>query len=210
MLDSAEGIATFESGGTTYVAVASKFDDGVQIIKLNAPLTVDAGSAQTVDEGDTVTLSGTASDLDGDPLTYRWTHDSTLTINFANDTALSTTFTAPQVTSDTTVTFTLTVSDDTDSASDTVSVTITNVNKPPTVDAGSAQTVDEGDTVTLSGTASDLDGDPLTYRWTHDSTLTINFANDTALSTTFTAPRVTSDTTVTFTLTVSDDHRLRF
>ena len=64
--------------------------------------------------------------------------------------------------------------------------------------------------MTLSGTASDLDGDPLTYRWTHDSTLTINFANDTALSTTFTAPRVTSDTTVTFTLTVSDDHRLRF
>ena len=82
-----------------------------------------------------MTLSGTASDLDGDPLTYRWTHDSTLTINFANDTALSTTFTAPRVTSGTTVTFTLTVSDDTDSASDTVSVTISDTdsanNTPP-------------------------------------------------------------------------------
>ena len=174
----------------------------------NSPPTVNAGLDQTVDEGDTVTLSGTASDSDNDPLTYMWTHDSDLPITLADDTALSTTFTAPAVTQDTTVTFTLAVSDATDSVTDTVSVTITDTtpsNTQPTVNAGPDQTVDEGDTVTLSGTASDSDGDPLTYMWTHDSALSISLADDTALSTTFTAPAVTQDTTVTFTLAVSDD-----
>ena len=101
----------------------------------NAPV-VGAGLDQTVDEGDTVTLSGTASDSDNDPLTYMWTHDSALSISLADDTALSTTFTAPAVTQDTTVTFTLAVSDDTDSATDTVSVTITDTTPgsiPPAV-----------------------------------------------------------------------------
>ena len=174
----------------------------------NSPPTVNAGLDQTVDEGDTVTLSGTASDSDNDSLTYMWTHDSALPISLADDTALSTTFTAPAVTQDTTVTFTLAVSDATDSVTDTVSVTITDTtpsNTQPTVNAGPDQTVDEGDTVTLSGTASDSDNDPLTYMWTHDSILPITLADDTALSTTFTAPAVTQDTTVIFTLAVSDD-----
>ena len=102
----------------------------------NSQPTVNAGPDQTVDEGDTVTLSGTASDSDNDPLTYMWTHDSDLPITLADDTALSTTFTAPAVTQDTTVTFTLAVSDATDSATDTVSVTITDTTPgsiPPAV-----------------------------------------------------------------------------
>ena len=105
----------------------------------NSPPTVNAGpdqTDQTVDEGDTVTLSGTALDSDNDPLTYMWTHGSALPISLADDTALSTTFTAPAVTQDTTVTFTLAVSDDTDSVTDMVSVTITDTTPgsiPPAV-----------------------------------------------------------------------------
>ena len=176
--------------------------DQVEItVTNNDPPTVNAGADQAVDEGDTVTLTGTATDDDDDPLTYRWTHDSSLAITMANDTSLSTTFTAPAATADTTVTFTLTVSDGTnDGVTDQVEITVTN-NDPPTVNAGADQAVDEGDTVTLTGTATDDDDDPLTYRWTHDSSLAITMANDT---TTFTAPAATADTTVTFTLTVSD------
>ena len=80
-------------------------------------------------------------------------------------------------------------------------------NWPPVVDAGPDQAVLEGSTVTLSGTATDHDGDDLTYQWSHDSTgLAIAFFNATAISTTFTAPQVDADTTVTFTLNVSDGH----
>ena len=178
---------------------------GLSTAPTNAPPTVQAGADQTVQEGDTVTLTGTATDPDGDPLTYLWTHDSTLDIQLANSTSVSTTFTAPRVTSNTTITFTMTATDAHNAtASDRVEITIAQVNAPLAVQAGPDRTIPEGDTVTLTGTATDPDGDPLTYLWTHDSTLEIAFANSTAPSTTFTAPEVSSNTTITFTLTADD------
>ena len=63
-------------------------------------------------------------------------------------------------------------------------------NQPPVVGAGTDQTVREGDTVTLSGTATDADGDSLTYKCTHDSALSITLADDASPSTTFEAPAV--------------------
>ena len=62
--------------------------------------------------------------MDGDPLTYSWSHDSSLAIEFANSTAPSTTFTAPQVSSNTTFTLTLTVDDGAQAASDSMGITI--------------------------------------------------------------------------------------
>ncbi len=78
---------------------------------------------------------------------------------------------------------------------------------PPAVDAGTDQAVREGDTVTLRGTASDPDGDAMTYLWTHDMQgLGISLGNATALSTTFAAPSVDSEAAVTFTLTATDEN----
>ncbi len=71
-------------------------------------------------------------------------------------------------------------------------VTIEN-NDPPSIDAGTDQTVLEGATVTLAGTATD-DGSSLTYGWTHDSDLAITLSDSAALTATFSAPAVTSDT----------------
>ena len=173
----------------------------------NNPPTVDAGQDQAVSEGDTVTLNGTASDQDGDQITYSWSHDSALPITISTATARSTTFIAPAVDSDTAVTFVLSVSDGTNAdVTDQVTITILDVpvNNPPTVDAGQDQAVSEGDTVTLNGTASDQDGDQITYSWSHDSTLDIILNNSTSPSATFTAPQVISNTTFTFTLTASD------
>ena len=87
-----------------------------------------------------------------------------------------------------------------------LNVTVTgSANSPPVVDAGDDQTVAEGATVSLSGTATDDDPeDDLTYEWTHDSSLTITFADSAALSTTFTAPDVAANTTITVTLTAND------
>ena len=173
----------------------------------NRPPTVNAGTDQGVVEGATVTLSGTATDGDPeDALTYEWTHDDSLAITFATPAALSTTFAAPDVAANTTVTVTLTVNDGTVDVADTLQVTITDSpNRPPTVNAGTDQGVVEGATVTLSGTATDGDPeDALTYEWTHDDSLAITFATPAALSTTFAAPDVAANTTVTVTLTVND------
>ena len=172
----------------------------------NTAPTVNAGADQTVKNGDTVTLAGNATDGENDPLTYLWTHDQPgLGISLANDTALSTTFTAPQVNADTAINFTLAVNDGINvPVTDQVIITVTN-NAPPTAEAGANQTVREGDTVTLAGNATDGENDPLTYLWTHDQPgLGISLANDTALSTTFTAPQVNADTSITFTLNVTD------
>ena len=186
------------------------------VILINTPPTVDAGQDQTVNEDTQVTLSGTTTDADGDLLTYLWSHDQATGIIINNSTSLLTTFTAPQVSSNTTFTFTLTASDGNATGSDTVSITVLDIpiddqpviliNTPPTVDAGQDQAVNEDTQVTLSGTATGADGDPLTYLWTHNSTtLDIALANATSASTTFTAPRVDSDTAIAFTLTANDD-----
>ena len=94
----------------------------------NSTLVVEAGSDQTVQEGAIVTLSGTVTGNDVDHVTYLWTHNSDLAIQFANDTSVSATFTAPAVDTETDVSFTLTVFDGTFTVSDSLDVTITNSN----------------------------------------------------------------------------------
>ena len=91
----------------------------------------------------------------------------------------------------------------------TLTVTVTGQdNHLPDITAGGSADVYEGSVGRLTGTASDPDtGDILTYQWTHNGTLSlgITIANNTALSTTFeVAGDVTTDTSVTFTLTVND------
>ena len=155
-------------------------------------------------------LSGTATDPDGDTLTYSWTHDQPdLGISLAGSDTLSPSFTAPNVGADTAVTFTLRVTDRHNAtASDTATITITDsANSPPTADAGSDRAVQEGQAVTLNGTAADADPeDTLAHSWTHDSTLDIQMAGADTLSPSFTAPQVSSNTTVTFTLMVTDQY----
>ena len=173
----------------------------------NSPPEVNAGNDQQEAEGSTVSLDATVTDDDtGDTLTYTWTHNSTLSITLANDSVPDTTFTAPNVSEETDIEFTLTVSDGTATVSDKTIVTITDsANSPPEVNAGNDQQEAEGSTVSLDATVTDDDtGDTLTYTWTHNSTLSITLANDSVPDTTFTAPNVSEETDIEFTLTVSD------
>ena len=95
------------------------------------------------------------------------------------------------------------------STSAPVSVTIDNtrdpVNNPPTVSAGPAQTVDSESSVTLSGSATDPEGDSLTYSWEQVSGPSVGTITDASkLQASFTAPTVTVDTDLLFRLTVGD------
>ncbi len=175
----------------------------VTVQQVNKTPIANAGSDQTVNEGETVTLDGTGSyDPDDDPLTYHWTAPEGITLS--DETAAEPTFTAPEVSKDTDYTFALIVNDGTeDSQPDEVIVTVQQVNKTPIANAGSDQTVNEGETVTLDGTGSyDPDDDPLTYHWTAPEGITLS--DETAAEPTFTAPEVTVDTTFVFSLVVND------
>ena len=77
------------------------------------------------------------------------------------------------------------------------------VNTAPIANAGSAQSVNEGDAVRLDGTSSTDDVGIVSYGWTSDYTaLTLN--NSDTVAPTFTAPEVQIETEITFTLTVTD------
>ena len=96
-----------------------------------------------------MTLSGTATDADpGDVLTYEWTHDGPSGITLANRAALSTSFTAPSVTANTTVTVTLTVNDEAVDVSDTLQVTIAD---SPGLNLPAAGSIANNSTLELDG-----------------------------------------------------------
>jgi hypothetical protein len=85
-------------------------------------------------------------------------------------------------------------------------LTVEDVNQDPTADAGADQTVTAGDTVTLDATgSSDPDGSIASYSWTETTSSGVSLSDTSAAQPTFTAPDVSSETTLTFEVEVTDD-----
>ena len=161
-----------------------------------------AGAPQSVVAGTTVTLNGSGTDADGDDLTYAWTQTGGPAVTLSSTTAAKPTFTAPSSAS--TLTFSLVVRDGrANSAAATTTVTTTPVNQVPVANAGTAQTVNTGTTVTLDGSGSrDADNDPLTYMWTQTGGPAVTLSSRTVQKPTFIAPATPA--TLTFSLVVRD------
>ncbi|MDD4410009.1 MAG: PKD domain-containing protein [Candidatus Pacebacteria bacterium] len=167
-------------------------------------INVDAGADRNAQSGGSVRLLPTVSHSEGDPLIYSWNcNNGTL----SSATVLSPNLTLPTVTVNTPITCTLTASTaEGDSANDSVIITVIggtddNQNHNPVADAGQNKIVFSGKTVTLLGDATDQDGDPLTYAWSCDSG---SLSNSTILNPVFTAPTISSETTVNCNLVVTD------
>ena len=186
-------------------------DSNVVNVRVNnvnhAPL-ADAGGDQVVPEGSPVNLDGSASaDVDGDLLTYTWEQTDGSIVELLNASTATPSFVAPDVgASDGILVFTLTVRDGFGGvARDTVGVRVKYVNRPPTADAGADQVCNEGSQVNLRGTATDPDGNALTFSWMQLSGPIVTLADETALDSTFIAPPVTrAGDTILLRLTVTD------
>ncbi|MCY4491085.1 MAG: hypothetical protein OXC46_06445 [Thaumarchaeota archaeon] len=125
-LDGANGITSFTIGSKTYLAVTGSEDDGVQILGINRSPNANAGSDKNAILNATVTLDGTGSrDPDGDSnLRYSWVQTSVSPMVIMDDpTSARTTFTAPADPAE--LVFRLTVSDETRSDTDDITITIT-------------------------------------------------------------------------------------
>ena len=216
-------ISGLEIGVTYYFVVTaytseaeSGYSDEISytIPEENDPPTANAGPDQTVNEGATVTLNGSnSSDTDDGIASYQWTQTGGTSVTLSSATAVSPTFTAPDVgTGGTSLTFQLTVTDNGGlQSTDSCIVNVTWDNESPTANAGSDQTVSEGVTVTLNGSnSSDTDDGIASYQWTQTGGTSVTLSSAAAVSPTFTAPDAgTGGTSLTFQLTVMDNGGLQ-
>ena len=152
----------------------------VPMAPLNTEPTANAGDNQSTTSGAEVTLDGSASsdsedDIAGTALSYNWAQTSGATVTLSSTNTITATFTAPDVGAETTLVFTLTVTDS-DGASSSAEVTITLAVTLP--DAPNAPTIalfeDSGaldnDGITNNGqiTVSNLE-DGATWQYSIDS-----------------------------------------
>lgn len=162
-----------------------------------------AGADATYNAGDTITLEGSGSDADGDSLAYSWRQleggpaEISLSDPHSDKPGFSTTQYGVYQ-------FELTINDGhVDSAPDAVTITI---NGLPVADAGSAQNVDIGTSVTLHGeNSSDPEGKALTYAWQllAGAPAPVNLSDPASAAPSFT-PAAPGN--YDFQLTVTDEH----
>ena len=132
-----------------------------------APVAV-AGADQAIHAGDVVTLDGSSSTDDNTvsaSLAYEWTLSTKPTGSSAALTGAATS--APTFLADKTGTYTATliVTDEAGLASAIDEVTISSDNLAPTANAGVDLVTAIGRSTTITGTATDPDGDGMTYHW---------------------------------------------
>ncbi|MGD7037028.1 PKD domain-containing protein [Methylotuvimicrobium buryatense] len=165
-----------------------------------APPVANAGSAQTVTSGASVTLNGAGST--GTIDSYAWEQTAGPSVTLSNPNSASAGFTAPTVATQTVLTFRLTAANSAGPSQATVNVTITPAATAPVANAGSAQTVTSGASVTLNGTGST--GTIDSYAWEQTAGPSVTLSNPNSASAGFTAPSVIEPTLLTFTLTTTN------
>lgn len=134
----------------------------------NQPPVLQPIAAQQINENQAFTLTPSASDPDGDVLS--WSGSNLPAGAAVNPTTGALTWTPSYTQSGLYNAIILTVSDGHGgTAAASLSIGVVNVNRPPVVNLVPSQTVNENTTLTVTPTASDADGDAL--HWWGDTTL---------------------------------------
>jgi chitinase len=173
---------------------------------VNKPPVANAGSDLSATGPAEVTLNGSAShDPENGALTYSWKQVSGPQASLLDATQAKARVVLDAVSSDINLVFELTVTDDQGlSAKDQVVVTnkAPQPNLPPVVSVPASATVEAGKQVSIKATASDPNGDALSYQWTVPAGLSATGLDSATLV--VTGSNVTSDTAYDLTLVVTD------
>ncbi|MGY3688416.1 glycosyl hydrolase family 18 protein [Vibrio coralliilyticus] len=168
-----------------------------------------AGADVSVTGPASVVLDGSSSsDSDGSVASYAWEQLSGTSVSLTGANIAQASFDVAEVTQTETLTFKLTVTDNEGATgTDTVVVTVQAkdtgpVNTAPVAAVSAPATANAGDVVVVDASgSSDADNDTLTYSWDVPAGLNATISGATV---TFTAAEYTQDTSLLFTVTVSD------
>ena len=158
-----------ETSNTRVYPVTFIVDDGaaedsevvtINVTNVNRPPVLGTIGAQSLTEGDSYSLTIQATDPDNDPLTFSATNLPSGAVFVPEARALNW---IPDNNQAGSYSVTFNVSDGTDSVSETVVLTVNNGNEAPVLDAIGSQTIAEGAPLEFVITASDPNGDNLTY-----------------------------------------------
>jgi len=160
--------------------------------------------------GATVTLDGSEStDADDGVASYLWTQVDGTPVTLSDPILAVTTFAVPETDQQgSNLTFQLMVTDA--GGLQSTANCLVYITQTPIPDAGSDQTVDYGQIVTLNSNSTDPDGEIVSYQWTQISGTPVTLSDPTSAQPTFTAPDVGPDGDIlTFSLTVTDNSGLQ-
>ncbi|WNC68926.1 aryl-sulfate sulfotransferase [Thalassotalea nanhaiensis] len=173
---------------------------------LNASPTLAIHAPVESNELEVVELSAVAADDDGVISSYLWQQIAGTPVVLNGVNHLTVSFTAPEIAQDEILEFSLTVQDnDGAEARETVSLSVLNVNKLPSITIDAVQQVNELSVLNLAATASDEDGEIVSYNWQQVSGTAANLVSNTEAELMILLPNIELDELLTFTLTVTDD-----
>jgi len=165
--------------------------------------TVSVAASVSLKENRTTSIAATATD-DDDTITYSWTQVSGPTLSLTNAATATVGVTAPAVDANGAAVLRITVTDQgNQTASADVTVNVTN-NVLPTVTAAFG-TAAEKSVVTLTAVAADTDGQIASYNWTQTAGTPVTLTGAGTAAVSFTAPSVTENTGLAFSVNVTDD-----
>ncbi|MEC4087283.1 PKD domain-containing protein [Pseudoalteromonas rubra] len=173
----------------------------------NALPAVSVSADDEVTEGVTFTLLADASDSDGQIASYSWSYNSELKLEVSDVTERILQVTAPDITSNMTAHFSVTVEDNqgaTATASHAVVVRAL-PNVAPTAIIQGESTLLEGQQLILTAQASDSDGEIEQYSWRHTSSVDLVLDTSVEGQLSLSTPDIMLDSTATVYLEVTDN-----
>jgi hypothetical protein len=205
---SADSTLTFQFKATDSAGASASSVVNVTVFRVDWPLSISAGANQMVTEGATVSLTGTAVELESaaSVTAYQWVQVGGPPVTLRNPNSARATFVAPAA-GGLPLNFQFTAADSNgELTSVTVNVLVTSVGPhgpPILINAGPSQTVNFGTTVALKGSATTSGGEITGYEWTQISGPPVTLSDASTAAADFVAPAVSEDTVLTFQLTGS-------
>lgn len=185
----------------------------LHVIHQNHPPVVTTDHELTVMENAPITLMATATDPDGDKMTYAWTQNSGTKVSLSNPTDLTTMFTAPSAgpNGNATLQFTITAKDPYGGVgSDSVLVHVISASayKLASVGCGPIIRSHEGGSASLVEMIDNPSNAPLTYEWTQTSGAPIPISSTTTASPSVTLPSGSGGSVYAFQLSIKQDNSI--